>query len=443
MPSIDQAILDYIAAHPYAGREDIRRNVAPDVSPPTVWRALRRLIEEGRVEVSGKARATRYGLAGSAAVRAHLQTPYNRRRLAVYEREFIDRYVPGKSFYLNEAARERLHAAGRPLSSPLPAGTYARRILEQLLVDLSWASSRLEGNTYDILQTERLIRFGEEAVGKDRREAVMILNHKEAIEYVVDHLADITISRMDVLGIHALLADGLLIDPAMAGQLRRMPVGISRSSYRPLDDPFVIEEEFDLLIRKAERIGDPFEQSFFLLLHIPYLQAFSDVNKRTSRVVANVPLLKADLAPLSFVTMDDADYVDGLIGVYEVNNVALLREIYVDAYLASAENYRVLRADLESPSKAALVYRDFVRGAVRRNVLEWRDFRRSETATMAAEAGVPDADREQVVEYIGNEIRSLHEGNAIRYRLSADDLAAMKAAMRSDGGHDVTKQPGQ
>ncbi len=426
MPRIDQAILDYISAHPDAGREDIRRNVAPEVSAPTVWRALRRLTDEGRIEVSGKARATRYGPAGPAAVRAHLETPYNRRRLAVYEREFIDRYVPGKSRYLDEAVRERLHAAGRPSSSMLPAGTYARRIREQLLVDLSWASSRLEGNTYDILQTERLIRYGEEAIGKDRREAVMILNHKEAIEYVVDHLADITIGRMDILGIHALLADGLLIDPAMAGQLRRMAVGISQSSYRPPDDRFVIEEEFDLLIRKAERIGDPFEQSFFLLVHIPYLQAFNDVNKRTSRVAANIPLLKADLAPLSFLSMNDADYVDGLIGVYEINNVTLLREVYVDAYLASAENYQVLRSELESPSKAALAYRDFVRGAVRRNVLEWQGFRRSETAATAAEAGVPDADLELVVDYIGNEIRGLHEGNAIRYRLSADDLAAMR-----------------
>ena len=376
MPRIDQAILDYISTHPGAGREDIRRHVAPELSAPTVWRALKRLIDEGHLEVSGRARATRYGVAGAAVVRAHLRTPYNRRRLAVYEKELIDRYVPGKSFYLNEAIRQRLHDAGRPLSTPLRAGTYARRILEQLLVDLSWASSRMEGNTYDILETRRLIRFGEEAIGKDRKEAVMILNHKEAIQYIVDHLADITISRLDVFGIHALLADGLLIDPAMAGQLRRLPVAVSQSSYRPLDDSFAIEEEFDLLIQKAERISDPFEQSFFLLVHIPYLQAFNDVNKRTSRIAANVPLLKADLAPLSFLTMDDASYIDGLIGVYEINNVSLLREIYVDAYLASAENYSVLRAELESPSKAALVYRDFVRRAVRRNVLEWKEFHR-------------------------------------------------------------------
>ncbi len=425
MPLTDQALLEYIAAHPGAGREDVRRNVAPEVSSPTVWRALKRLVDAGRLEVFGKGRATGYSLAGSAVVRAHLQTPYNRRRLAVYRKKFVDRYVPNKSFYLGRDDRQRLHEVGRPMPPERQAGAFARRILERLLVDLSWASSRMEGNTYDILQTERLIRFGEEAAGKDRKEAVMILNHKEAIQFVVDHLAEISINRLDLFGIHALLADGLLVDPAMAGRLRRMPVGISSSSYLPLDDRFAIEEEFGALVEKAAAITDPFEQSFFLLVHIPYLQAFEDINKRTSRIASNIPLLKADLAPMSFLTMDDGAYIDGLIGIYELNNISLLREVYVDAYLASAENYRVLRAELESPEKAALVYRDFVRGAVRRSVLEWKDFRPDDTSTMAADAGIPEADREQVVNYVGNELRGLHEGNAIRYRLRPEHLCFM------------------
>ena len=424
MPLTDQAILDYIAAHPGARREDVRRNVSPEVSPPTVWRALKRLVDQGRLEVSGKARATSYTLAGASVVRAHLQTPYNRRPLAIYRREFVDRYVPNKSFYLGEADRQRLHRAGQPVPAAA-AGTYARRILEKLLVDLSWASSRMEGNTYDILETERLIRFGEQAAGKDRKEAVMILNHKEAIQYVIEHIDEIAISRLDLFGIHALLADGLLADPAMAGRLRRMPVGISHSSYRPLDDRFAIEEEFEILLQKAAVIADPFEQSFFLLAHIPYLQAFEDINKRTSRIASNIPFLKAGLAPMSFLTLDDAAYIDGLIGVYELNNVSLLREVYVDAYLASAENYRVLRTELESPAKAALAYRDFVRQAVRRSVLEWKRLRPDAIRAMAAEAGIPEADREQVVDYIGNEFRGLHEGNAIRYRLRPEDLAGI------------------
>ncbi|MDD9963631.1 MAG: Fic family protein [Gammaproteobacteria bacterium] len=425
MPLTDQSVLDYISAHPGAGREDVRRNVAPDVSSPTVWRRLKRLVDDGRLEVSGKARATGYRLAGAAVVRAYLETPYNRRRLALYRKEFIDRYVPNKSFYLGDADRRLLLEAGRPTLSPPAAGTFARRILERLLVDLSWASSRLEGNTYSILETERLIRFGEEATDKDRKEAVMILNHKEAIQYVVDHLAEIAISRLDILGIHALLADGLLVDPSMAGRLRRMPVGISLSNYRPLEDRFAIEEEFRVLVEKAAAITDPFEQSFFLLVHIPYLQAFDDINKRTSRIASNIPLLKADLAPMSFLAMDDSAYIDGLIGIYELNNVSLLRETYIDGYLASADNYSVLRSDLELPDKSALTYRDFVRMAVRRCVLEWKGFRPHSVRVMAAEAGIPEDDREQVIAYVGNELRGLHEGNAIRYRLRAEDLHGM------------------
>lgn len=425
MPEPDQAILDYIAAHPGASRDQIRRHAMPEASDQTVWRTLKRLRDADQLRVTGRGRATRYALAGTAAIRAYLTTPYHRRRPASYDKAFIDRYVPGKTFYLTAAERTRLREAGR-VATPLPGGTYARRILERLLVDLSWASSRLEGNTYSLLDTERLIRFGQEAAGKDRKEAVMILNHKEAIEYVVNHLPEIAIGRRDLCNVHALLANGLLADPAMAGRLRRLPVGIAGSAYRPLDDEFAIEEEFDVLVGKAAAIADPFEQSFFLLVHLPYLQAFDDVNKRTSRIASNIPLLKADFAPMSFLTMDDRDYTDGIIGVYELNNVALLRETYVDAYVASAENYRTLRAEVETPDKAALAYRDFVRAAVRRCVLEWRGFRPEAVMAMAAAAGIPEADRRAVVDYVGRELRGLHEGNVIRYRLRPSDLEGVE-----------------
>lgn len=421
----DQDILDFVGENPGAGRDAIRKGVARDVSETTVWRLLKRMVEEGRLEVSGKGRATGYRIAGGAVVRAHLSTPYNRRVPVSYRPEFLDAYVPGKTWYLSAPDRERLLEAGRPQGGAIPAGTYARRILEQLLVDLSWASSRMEGNTYDILQTERLIRFGEEAAGKDRKEALMILNHKEAIQYVVDNLDEIGLRRPDLFAIHALLSDGLLADPAMSGRLRAMPVGISHSSYRPLDDAVTIAEEFDILLHKAAQITDPFEQSFFLLVHIPYLQAFADVNKRTSRVASNIPLLKSDLAPMSFTTMDDSDYIDGLIGIYELNNSALLREVFMDAYLASAEKYRILRAEVDSPEKAALAYREFVRAAVRRCVLEFKEFRTDAVDEMALVAGVPDADRADVVAYVREQIAGLHEGNVIRYRLKPDDLTGV------------------
>lgn len=424
MALTDQALLDDIAAHPGSGRAAIRRRAAPDLSAPTVYRALKRLVDEGKLEVTGKGRATGYRLAGTLVIRGHLTTPPHRRKPAAYNKEFIDRYLPNKTFYLGAVDRDRLHDAGRPVP-PLPAGTYTRRILDRLLVDLSWASSRMEGSTYDLLETERLIRFGEEASGKDHREAVMILNHKAAIEHIVDHLAEIAISRRDLCDLHALLADGLLVDPAMAGRLRRMPVAITASSYRPLDDRFAIDEEFDVLIHKAAGIGDPFEQAFFLLVHIPYLQAFEDVNKRTSRLAANIPLLKADLAPMSFLAMDDRHYIDGLIGIYELNNVALLRDAFVDAYLISADKYRALGAEVAAPEKAALAYRDFVRQAVRRCVLEWKAFRPEAILEMTAAAEIPQSDRAPLVDYIRRELRGLHEGNVIRYRLQPVDLEGL------------------
>lgn len=426
MPLSDQAILDFIAAHPGAGREAVRRHVAPEVSQSTMWRALKKLIDEGKLEIRGKGRATAYYLAGPAVIHAYLKTPYNQRKPVAYNREFLDRYVPDKTYYLAEAERKQLKNTGQPVPPSLPAGTYARRILERLLVDLSWASSRMEGNTYDLLETERLIRFGQEAEGKDRKEGVMILNHKEAIQYVVDNLDSININRRDIFNIHALLADGLLTNPAMAGRLRRLPVGITHSNYRPPGDKFEIEENFHVVIEKAAAISDPFEQSFFLLVHIPYLQAFDDINKRTSRILANVPLLKADLVPMSFVTMNDRDYINGLLGIYELNNVSLFRKAFIDAYMTSAENYRTLRAELESPEKAALAYRDFVREAVRRCVLDWKSFQPDKIREMAAVAGIPEADRRQVIDYTGREFHGLHEGNIIRYRLHPRDIAGIQ-----------------
>ena len=237
---------------------------------------------------------------------------------------------------------------------------------------------------------------------------------------------EITISSADVRNIHALLADGLLIDPAMAGRLRRLPAGIGASSYQPLNDQYRIEEEFGILIAKAAAIDDPFEQSFFLLVHIPYLQAFEDINKRTSRIASNIPLLKADLAPMSFLTMNDRDYIDGLIGVYELNNVSLLRDAYVDAYIASAQNYKALRAEVEAPDKAALVYREFVREVVRRAVLEWKEYRANDVMAMAVQTGIPEAERQSVVDYARQEFDGLHEGNVIRYRLRPVDLEAVR-----------------
>ena len=422
MKLTDQNIIDYIAVHARARRRDIRNHVAPDSSDVTIWRVLRRLVSERKLEVSGKGPATVYSLSGSFAVRAHLRIPRNRRKPVGYKRNFPDSYIPNKTFYLGEDDRRLLSNAGRLDFSPEAARIHTHRVIQRFLIDFSWASSRMEGNTYSLLETERLIRFDKEASGKEKKEAVMILNHKEAIQYVVENINEIAIGQTEMFNVHALLANNLLVDPSMSGRPRRMPVGISGSSYMPLEDQFEIQDEFDILIHKVASINDPFEQAFFLLVHIPYLQAFEDINKRTSRVVSNIPLLKAGLLPMSFVFVDEGDYSDGLVGIYELNNLELLRKIYIDAYMVSAENYRVLRSEVEVPEKAALAYRDFVREAVRRSVIEWKVFRHENILSMAVEAEIPEEDREEVVDYVRREFQGLHEGNVVRYRLYPKDL---------------------
>jgi Fic family protein len=190
---------------------------------------------------------------------------------------------------------------GQPPDDERPAGIYARTIYNRLLIDLSWNSSRLEGNTYSLLETERLLEHGEAAEGKDAQETQMIVNHKAAIELLVDQASEIGFNRYTILNLHALLADNLLADPQAGGRLRHIPVSIGGTVYSPLEAPQPIDECFQDILDKAAAIDDAFEQSFFVLLHLAYLQPFENVNKRVSRLAANIPLIRRNLCPLSFV----------------------------------------------------------------------------------------------------------------------------------------------
>ncbi|MBK7513422.1 MAG: Fic family protein [Chloracidobacterium sp.] len=199
-----------------------------------------------------------------------------------YIHEFLLSYEPNETFYLAADHREKLKTLGQVEAVVQPAGTYARNILDRLLIDLSWNSSRLEGNTYSLLETKRLIELGETATGKEVSEAQMILNHKAAIEYIVESVEDDGITSHEIRSVHALLSENLLGDPAASGRLRTIIVEIGGSTYVPLENPQLIRECFDIFIEKMNLIEDPFEQSLFSIVHLSYLQAFEDVNKRTA-----------------------------------------------------------------------------------------------------------------------------------------------------------------
>ncbi|MCK9564214.1 MAG: Fic family protein, partial [Bacteroidales bacterium] len=322
--------------------------------------------------------------AEGAAVRDRVRLPLMHRTPVGHRREFLESYQPGKTFYLPESLRRQLHIMGRTPMGERPAGTFARDILGRLLVDLSWASSRLEGNTYSRLDTRNLIELGQEAAGKDAMETQMILNHKAAIEMLVEAPNEVGFDTFTFNNLHAVLSQNLLPDPAACGRLRRHPVEVSGSVFLPLAIPQVLEDCFALLLDKASAIPDPFEQAFFLMVQLPYLQPFEDVNKRVSRLGANIPLIKHNLGPLSFIDVPERAYIEGTLGVYELNRVDLLRDVFVWAYERSCQRYLAITQSMVAPDPLRIRYREELIQAVQSVVRELHKPSRAVIDTLAA-----------------------------------------------------------
>lgn len=410
----------------------------------TLQYRLRALVDAGRLRLTGDGRAARYHLGGQAipqpeladvvplspegqALFAYVRQPVATRQPVGYDRAFLDSYRPNESYYLTQEHRNHLATVGKPPIEVAAAGTYAKQILNRLLIDLAWNSSRLEGNTYSLLDTRRLLDFGEAAEGRGPLEAQMILNHKDAIEFLVANADDIGFNRYTLLNLHALLANNLLVDPAAVGRLRHIIVGIDGSAFHPLEVPGLIEECFDQVLATAAAINDPFEQAFFVMVQLPYLQPFDDVNKRVSRLAANMPMIRANLAPLSFTEVPGELYTRATLGVYERNDVALLRDVFLWAYERSAARYAAVRQSLGEPDPFRLRYRERLRDIVR-DVVRGPMDRKAARAHLAATAreDIPTADQEQFIEVAETELLGLHEGNFARYQIRPSEFATWR-----------------
>ncbi len=363
--------------------------------------------------------------AAGRQVQALVHRPIADRAPIGYQRHFLEGYLPNETGYFPENLKTHLRALGRTPDGHRPAGTYAREILNRLLVDLSWASSRLEGNTYSLLDTRELIEHGKAAQGKDAKETQMILNHKAAIELLVESAEEIGVNRYTITNLHALLADNLLEDFRTAGRLRTTPIAIGGTTYLPTAIPQLIEELFTLLLDKAAAIRDPFEQSFFLMAQLPYLQPFVDVNKRTSRLAANIPLIKSNLVPLSFVDVPDNVYIDGLIGVYELNRTELLKDVYLWAYERSVQRYKTVRDSLPEPDAFRLKYRSEIAEVVRHAVREKIPPTEAALARLA-KSMVAREDLDRFTSVALGELAELHEGNIARFRLRPSEFKQWK-----------------
>jgi len=433
---IDERLLSHILNNPDGvGIEELFGLFGGEVSRRTLQRRLATIVDSGRVITRGAGPTTRYAptedgdlgqdyvrLSPSGAdVRRLVRKPLTERTPIGYNREFLDQYRPNKTSYLTAETKKYLARVGTTADNERPAGTYARHILNRLLVDLSWASSRLEGNTYSLLDTERLIEYGEAAEGKDAIETQMILNHKAAIEFIVDQGHDLAFNRQTVLNLHALLSDNLLPDPTAGGRLRRIGVGIRESAYHPLEVPQLIEEAFQQVVDTAAAIRHPFEQAFFAMVHLPYLQPFEDVNKRVSRLAANIPFVRQNLSPLSFIDVPERAYVEGLLGVYELNRVDLLRDVFVWAYERSAKRYVAVRQSLGEPDKFRLKFRNELTEVVG-DVVRGRLAPTVEVVTDAARGRVPADHLDDFVRMALKDLENLHEGNFARFRLRPSEF---------------------
>lgn len=316
-----------------------------------------------------------------------------------------------------------MHEIGKQPDGNQPAGTFANKILSRLLIDLSWNSSRLEGNTYSLLETERLVDYGQTAEGKELFETRMILNHKAAIEFLVEMGEDLGFNRYIILNLHALLARNLLGNPSAAGKLRSIPVGIGKTVYQPVTIPQLIEDYFQKIIETARAIQDPFEQSFFAMVHFPYLQPFIDVNKRVSRLASNIPLIKENYCPISYVDVPKKAYIDGILGVYELNKIDLLKDVYIWAYERSTLRYSEARAYLTEPDIFKERYDVQIVDAVNKVVLNKQTKKASiKTIERIAKANVPTEDVSKFIEVVETELLSLHEGNIANYKIKPEEF---------------------
>ena len=340
----ENEILQYLHYNPGASRSEIETGMNLKESPATVKRILAGLVESGQAVVIGQGRATRY----SVSAQAHVTMPLNidtyfeketdeRIVQTDFNFELINDILPKVELFTPQE-KEQLDALQAQFTKNIKdiTPTEYRKEMERLGIDLSWKSSQIEGNTYSLLETEKLLKEKQTAQGKTKEEAVMLLNHKDALDYILEepeHLKKLTIRRIEEL--HTLLVKELDVDKG----IRRRRVGVTGTNYRPLDNEFQIREALEDSCRLINGKESVFEKALLALVLISYIQAFSDGNKRTARMTSNAILIAKRYCPISFRTVDSVDYKKAMLIFYEQNNISAFKKIFIDQFAFAVGTY--------------------------------------------------------------------------------------------------------
>lgn len=344
MPETRQLeILNFIQNNANCSSGEIHKEFATSISYATVKRILSQLLIEKFILSEGKGKGTRYFISPSYELLYSIDLD------SYYEKEIDERQIKeefnlevfdllGKIAVFSETELKKLSDLQQKYTeniSQLSEFEYKKE-LERLAIDLSWKSSQIEGNTYSLLETERLLKDKETAAGKTKEEAIMLLNHKDAIDFIVenpDYLIPLKISNIE--DIHSLLIKELAVDK----NLRKRRVGISGTNYRPLDNEFQLREALESACKLVNMKENIFEKALLILVLISYIQPFVDGNKRTARIVSNAILMNYKHCPISFRTIDSVDYKKAMLLFYEQNNISRFKEIFINQFEFAVKTY--------------------------------------------------------------------------------------------------------
>ncbi len=340
----ESKIIDFIKNHAECSSKEIFDNISSKISYATLKRALKKLIAANYIKTLGKGKGTRYLISPTY----ELIQPINIEKY--YEKEIDERKIKENfnSLIITEVLSKHsvftkielkklaeLQNKYKTNIAQLSENEYKKE-LERLAIDLSWKSSQIEGNTYSLLETERLLKEKETASGKTKEEAIMILNHKDALDFIItniDYLNPLSVSKIE--DIHSILVKEL----AVQRNLRKKRVGISGTNYRPLDNEFQIFEALKNTCNVINNKENVFEKALLTLVLISYIQPFMDGNKRTARIVSNAILINNNYCPLSFRTVDSIDYKKAMLLFYEQNNISNFKDIFVNQFEFAVNTY--------------------------------------------------------------------------------------------------------
>ena len=337
-------ILQFLHYHPLSKRTEINSGLTVAIGERTLKRIIAECVERGLVEVIGKGPATRYKLTPQAHVTMplHLDTYFDkdideRQVQRSFNFELIREILPKVQLFTQEEL-DTLYDAQKRFTDHLAEMTAVeyRKEMERLGIDLSWKSSQIEGNTYSLLETERLLKEKQTANGKTKEEAVMLLNHKDALDFILDvpdYLTQLSLPRIEE--IHALLVKELGVERS----IRHRRVGITGTNYQPLDNEFQIREALEDTCQLINSKTDVFEKALLALLLLSYIQAFTDGNKRTARIISNGILIANNYCPISFRSVDSIDYKKAMLMFYEQNNVVAFKQIFIEQFLFAVKTY--------------------------------------------------------------------------------------------------------